>query len=308
MSYAIYALSWKRQELHHEFVSRKKDPVQVWGDVVAYITSYFKGLKTDLVDTMVDLQKTQDDLHAFILDELPNWTLVTLDLIDKDTEERLDEMFEFIDRYREYCDELGFIENRDACVLMSRLDFGLRRIIDRRFSKSWLEVTEEEKEKQQADFIYYSNHLRCFNALRRVDIDMVRFNELTRIWSGPKSILVDSETCKIKPGAYIWWTNQGDCEGVMAYHEKCRLEGMVPWGGPLPDRVYSELRSRHGRHAKGCVWGMDDQPTFDNSNEFHRYILRYCGGILISHEDLTTIRHNQGFITDLDLKPIWDLN
>ncbi|MNI74334.1 hypothetical protein D3C73_1304150 [compost metagenome] len=53
---------------------------------------------------------------------------------------------------------------------------------------------------------------------------------------------------------------------------------------------------------------MDDQPTFDNSNEFHRYILRYCGGILISHEDLTTIRHNQGFITDLDLKPIWDLN
>lgn len=309
MSYAVYALNYKKVELHYEFVSRKKDPVHVWGDVVAYLFNYCKGMVTDQIETIPELNKTQDDLHAFILEELPNWTLVTLEVMDKDTESRLDEMFEFLDRYREYCDEFGFMENREACVLMSRLDFGIRRMIDRRFSRFWVEGPQSERDKQQAEFIYFSNHLRCFNAMRRTDLDMVKFNELTTNWSGPQSILKDPVN-GVDPdahGEYIWWTNQGDCEGVMTYHEKCRLEGMIPWGGPLRDHLYSELRSRHGRHAAGTVWGLKFQPDFNKVNDFHRYIQKYCGGILITYEDLMTIRHQQGFVTDLNLKPLWEL-
>lgn len=309
MSYAIYTLNYKNEELHRDFISHKKNPVHVWGDVVAYLNDYYNGTTTDRAEDKAGLQKTQDELHAFILKELPNWTVTTLEVMDQDTEERLDEMFEFLKRYREYCDEFGFMENREACVLMSRLDFGIRRMIHLRFSGEWMKGTLEEFERRQTDFIYFSNHLRCFNAMRRTDLDMVKFNELTTNWSGPQSILKDPVN-GVDPdahGEYIWWTNQGDCEGVMAYHEKCRLEGMIPWGGPLRDHLYSELRSRHGRHAAGTVWGLKIQPDFNKANDFHRYILKYCGGILITYEDLATIRHQQGFVTDLNLKPLWEL-
>ncbi|MNB58573.1 hypothetical protein D3C87_598550 [compost metagenome] len=309
MSYAIYALSWKKQELHHEFVSRKKDAFHVWGDVIAFITEYNRGLETDRAGDLPALQKQHDDLNAFILEELPNWTLVTLELMDKDTEERLDEMFEFLDRHRRYCDEFAFVDNREALVLMSRLDFGLRRLIDRRFNHLWLEGPQEIRDQQQAEFIWYSNQLRTFNALVTSSVDMDRFNQLTEAWSGPESILKDpAHAVDADPaGEYIWWTNQGDCEGVIAYHEKARFEGMIPWGGPLRDHVFSELRSRHGRHARGSVWGLKDQPKFDEKNDFHRYIIKYCGGVLITYEDLMSVRHNQGFVTDLKLKPLWEL-
>lgn len=309
MPYAIYALSWKQEELHHDFVSRKKTPAQVWGDVITYLNEYYNGSTTDCIDDKAELQKTQDELHAFILKELPNWSLVTLEVMDEDTEGRLDEMFEFINRYHEYYDDFSFIENREACVLMSRLVFGIRRMTDQRLSRFWVEGPQDVKDQQQADFIHFSNHLRCFNALRRTDFDSVKFNELTESWSGPPSILKDpvNNVNLNAHGEYIWWTNQGDCEGVMAYHEKCRIEGMIPWGGPLRDQIYSELRSRHGRHAAGTVWGLKTQPTFNQTNDFHRYIIKYCGGILISYGDLMTIRHQQGFVTDLNLKPIWEL-
>jgi hypothetical protein len=309
MSYAIYALNWKQQELHHEFVSRKKDAFHVWGDVIAFITEYNRGLVTDRTDDVTALQKQHDDLNAFILEELPNWTLVTLEIMDKDTEERLDEIFDFLNRYREYCDEFSFVDNRDALVLMSRLDFGLRRLVDRRFHANWLEGTQEAKDKQQAEFLWYSNQVKVFKALLRMDIDMEKYNQLIEQGLGHHSIIRDAEKVKdVDPnGEYIWWTNQGDCEGVMAYHEKARFEGMIPWGGPLRDHVFKELSSRNGRHAAGCVWGLKDQPTFDRSNDFHRYIIKYCGGVLITYEDLMTVRHNQGFVTDLKLKPLWEL-
>jgi hypothetical protein len=309
MSYAIYALNWKKQELHHDFVSRKKNAVHVWGDVITFITDYCKGLNTDPSENVAVMQKQQDDMHAFILEELPNWTLETLEIMDKDTEERLDEMFAFLKAQRKYSDEFTLVDNRDAMVLMSRLDFGVRRLIDRRFHHLWLEGPQEIRDQQQAEFIWYSNQIRVFNAVVNSSVDMERFSQLAEAWTGPRSILKDpAHALDLDPaGEFIWWTNQGDCEGVIAYHEKARLEGMIPWGGPLRDHVFRELRSRHGRHAAGCVWGLKDQPKFDRTNDFHHYIIKYCGGVLITYEDLMSVRHNQGFVTDLKLKPLWEL-
>lgn len=309
MSYAIYALKWNNEELHHEFVSRKKDAIHVWGDVIAFITEYSKGLLTDRVNDVAVLQKQHDEINAFVLEELPKWTLVTLEIMDEDTEKRLDEMFVFLSNHRKYCEEFAAVDNRDASVLMSRLDFGLRRLIDRRFNHTWLEGTQEEKDKQQAEFLWYSNHLGVFNALLRNDLDIVKFNQLSEAWLKRQSIVNDPVNgVGVDPnGQYIWWTNQGDCEGVIAYHENARLQGMLPWGGPIRDHVFSELRSRHGRHAAGTVWGLKEQPVLNPSNDFHRYIIKYCGGVLITYDDLMTIRHNQGFVTDLNIKPLWEL-
>ncbi|MNB61110.1 hypothetical protein D3C87_860100 [compost metagenome] len=313
MPYAVYALNWNKQELHHDFTSRKKNPQHVWGDVIAYIINYSKGLSTDRVETSGQLQKDVEDQHAFILEELPKWTLEVLEVMDKDTEERIDEMLKFLDSRREYSEEFAFMENSEALVLLSRLDFGLRRLIGRRFSCTWSDTSADVKEKNEAEFQWYSGQLRTFNSLLTSTIDMDKYSQLMNAWS-PTSLLKDPLPKDVEPNReYIWWTSQADCEGVMAYHEQARLDGMTPWGGPLRDHVFSELQSRHGRHARGTVWGMKeiygmrDQPEFDEKNEFHRYIIKYCGGVLISYEDLMVVRHNLGFVTDLNLKPIWEL-
>lgn len=117
---------------------------------------------------------------------------------------------------------------------------------------------------------------------------------------------------KPTPDVYIWWTNQGDCEGFIRYHEPIRAEGSMPWGGPIPEYIWDEITSRWRRGARGRLWVSTAHPELDVSiasafktdDNFHHYISNYCGGVPILARDLDVMQRNQGFVTDLSLNLI----
>jgi len=306
MSYAIYHLR-VGQDVHEDFRSYHKHKHQVLGDAMTFVIEYFRGLSTEPVTDKAVLEADLHLLNEFVYKQLPDIELKVIEVMDADTCERIDEMIAFQDVAKKYSHDFNFTQNREAELLISRLDFGTRRLLDRRFSKYWLEGDKDELAQQQVEFIWYSNQIRTFNALVQNDIDMVRFEQYMQVVQGIKPDDVVKPEGEIIPGAqYIWWTTQGDCESTMDYHERARFEGKMTFGGPLRDEIYHNLRSRNGRHAKGSVWGLRKQPHL-TSDPLHQYIQRYCGGIAITGEDVKTIRHNLGFVTTLDLKLVLNL-
>ncbi|MNM23105.1 hypothetical protein D3C81_334960 [compost metagenome] len=302
MPYAIYSLNIDGQA-YHEFVSFKKTKHQVLGDVIAFLVDEFKGINDDIDYTPkmlgADLCLLGDEMGEY----LKAIDLQVLEVMDKATEEKIDILLDFVANSREMLGAFSFHDNREAEILLSQLDFGVRRCLDRRFSRFRLDSTDEDRAEDDKTMEWYTIGAGLFKAMLQYGFDEHRFEEIRakhQILS--RSEIERPEAVVGVPGqTYIWWTTQGDCEGTMDYHSKARFEGKLPWGGEIPDDIMSNLSSRNGRHARGTVWGLETQPTFDNS-DWHRYIQKNCGGVVVRYEDLRTIRSNLGFVTDLNLK------
>jgi hypothetical protein len=302
MPYAIYSLNVDGQQ-YNEFVSFKKTKHQVLGDVIAFLMDEFKGIKDDIEYTpkmlAADLHLLGDEMGEY----LKAADLQVLEVIDKATEEKIDILLDFVATSRDLMGAFSFHDDQSTEVVLSQLDFGARRCLDRRFSRFRLDSTDEEREADDKTLEWFAVGVGLFKAMVQYGFDEDRFHDIRaqhQILS--RSQIERPEPIPGVPGqTFIWWTTQGDCEGVMDYHSKARFEGKLPWGGEIPEDIMSNLTSRNGRHARGTVWGLETQPKFENT-EWHRYIQKNCGGVMVRYEDLRTIRSNLGFVTDLNLK------
>ncbi len=97
-------------------------------------------------------------------------------------------------------------------------------------------------------------------------------------------------------GYLIWWTNQADCEAVIAkdaYH--------LEW----PDYLRNEFGSRLGRNGRGRLWTphgipLEEVPWDDNWPLCRA--AKDCGGVVIHAKDRHLVQSLPGFLTDTTMR------
>lgn len=97
----------------------------------------------------------------------------------------------------------------------------------------------------------------------------------------------------------IWWLNShSDCAEIRSLSENVVL---------LPDYIFSEVISLHGRPPRGRLWSPDeiniDDLTWDDSKPRAAECAER-GGIVIWRKDLHYLKDLPGFVTDTQLNEI----
>jgi hypothetical protein len=97
------------------------------------------------------------------------------------------------------------------------------------------------------------------------------------------------------PDYYIWWTSQRACREID------QLDIVH-----LPEYIQTEFTSRNGRNGRGRLWVADhiDIEEIEWLEKPGAWLAAECGGIVIDPNDLKFVFKLPGFVTDLELSII----
>ncbi len=152
MPYAIYQLEIEGQ-LVSSFISLKKDEAGVLGDVTSYILRNVKKKKFN--PTAKSLEADLCIAMSMVSDRLSEVALRVIEVIDAETEGKIDYMLHFLDRAKYLIPELTTSGNQSALITINRIEFGINRVVNNRLHPGYVHLTDEEKAEVNCIFTEY---------------------------------------------------------------------------------------------------------------------------------------------------------
>lgn len=178
MPYAIYSLSIGGVE-QTDFTSYSKTRPEVLADVVKYLLSLLSKPNTSNLE--VASERLQADLYldsSYVAGILEDIDLKVIQVIDEPTAKKIDVMFDLVGRAQGLMAEFNRSGNRPAEIRLAQIDFGVKRCLNRRFSRYYLDYTSAQCRQEASVFDQYFHQASAFGFFLKSEYSDERFDQM----------------------------------------------------------------------------------------------------------------------------------